>query len=82
MRQWPFFYDVAHSPENASLFKEEKLAFALPPVGPGGKANSTYAASWGYGLVKTAPNLDAAKEVFKFLVSPEVTIEMARKSAR
>ena len=80
MRQWPFFYDVAHNPENASLFKEEKIAFALPPVGPGGKANSTYAASWGYGLVKTAPNLDAAKEVFKFLVSPEVTIEMARKS--
>jgi ABC-type glycerol-3-phosphate transport system substrate-binding protein len=80
MRQWPFFYDVSRSPENASLFKEEKVAFALPPVGPSGKANSTYAASWGYGLVKTAPNLDAAKEVFKFLVSPEVTIEMARKS--
>jgi ABC-type glycerol-3-phosphate transport system substrate-binding protein len=77
MRQWPFFYDISRSPENAAWLKEEKVAVALPPVGPGGKGNSTYAASWGFGLVKTAPNLDAAKEVFKFLVSPEVAAEMA-----
>ena len=80
MRQWPFFYDISRDPANAAWLKEEKVAVALPPVGPGGKGNSTYAASWGFGLVKTAPNLDAAKEVFKFLVSPEVAAEMALKS--
>jgi len=77
MRQWPFFYDISHSPENAAWFAEEKVAVALPPVGPGGKQNSTYAASWGFGIVKTAPELDAAEEVFKFLISPEVAVEMA-----
>ena len=80
MRQWPFFFDISRGPENAAWFKEEKATVALPPVGPGGKGNSTYAASWGFGLVKTAPNLDAAKEVFKFLVSPEVAALMALTS--
>jgi len=80
MRQWPTFYDVAHSSANTYWFKDEKAAVALPPVGPGGKANSTYTASWGFGLVKTAPNLDAAKEVIKFLVSPQTAAEMARTS--
>ncbi len=55
MRQWPTFYDVCRSPLNSYWFKEEKDSVALPPVGPGGKANSTYTASWGFGLVKTAP---------------------------
>jgi len=80
MRQWPFFYDTAHSPDNASWFNEDKVAIALPPVGPGGKGNSTYAACWGFGLIKTAPNLEAAKEVFKFLVSPATAAAMARTS--
>jgi len=80
MRQWPFFIEEFRSPINASWFKEEKVAVALPPVGPGGKGKSTYAASWGFGIVKTSPNLDAAKEAFKFLVSPEVAAEMALTS--
>jgi ABC-type glycerol-3-phosphate transport system substrate-binding protein len=78
IRQWPIFYDFAHSAENSWWLTEDKLAVALPPVGPGGKENSTFAACWGFGLVKTAPNLEAAKEVFKFLVSLEVAVEMAR----
>ncbi len=78
MRQWPFFYDVVRSDENSGWFTEDKVQVALPPVGPGGKGNSTYAAGWGFGLVKTAPELDAAKEVFQFLVSPEVAAEAAR----
>ena len=73
-------YDVCHSTMNAPWFKEEKAMVALPPVGPGGKATSTYTASWGFGLVKTAPNLDAAKEVMKFLISPKTAAEMARTS--
>jgi ABC-type glycerol-3-phosphate transport system substrate-binding protein len=49
-------------------------------VGPGRKGNSTYAASWGFGIVRTSPNLAAAKEVFKFLASPQVAAEMALTS--
>jgi multiple sugar transport system substrate-binding protein len=80
MRQWPFFYDLSRSGANTSWFKEEKTTVALPPTGPGGKANSTYAASWGFGVVKTSPNLEAAKEAFKFLVSPKVAALMAQTS--
>jgi len=73
-------YDVCHSTMNAPWFKEEKAMVALPPVGPGGKAISTYTASWRFGVVKTAPNLDATKEVRRFLVSPKTAAEMARTS--
>ena len=78
MRQWPFFYDVVRSDDNAAWFEADKVQVALPPVGPGGKGNSTYAAAWGFGLVETAPELDAAKEVMQFLISPEVAAEAAR----
>jgi multiple sugar transport system substrate-binding protein len=80
MRQWPFFYDTATGPDYAAWFKEDKIAVALPPVGPGGKGNSTFTASWGFGIPKTAPNLEAAKEVFKFIVSPEMAAEMSSVS--
>jgi ABC-type glycerol-3-phosphate transport system substrate-binding protein len=81
MRQWPFVYDVVRSDDNKAWFTtEDKLAVALPPVGPGGKGNSTYAAAWGFGIPKTAPELDAAKEALNFLVSPEVAAEAARTS--
>lgn len=80
MRQWPFFIDEFSNPRYASWLKEDKVAVGLPPVGPGGKGNSTYAASWGFGIVKTSSNLEAAKEVFKFLVSPQVAAEMALTS--
>lgn len=80
MRQWPFFYDVSRSEDNAAWFTEDKVQVGLPPVGPGGKGNSTYAAAWGFGIPNTAPELDAAKEAFQFLVSPEVAAEAARTS--
>ncbi len=67
MRQWPFFGDVVRSKDNEAWFKEDKVVVALPPVGPGGKGGSTYAAAWGWGIVKTSPNLDAAKDALKFL---------------
>jgi ABC-type glycerol-3-phosphate transport system substrate-binding protein len=81
MRQWPFVYDVVRSEDNKAWFdNEDKLAFALPPVGPGGVGGSTYAAGWGFGLVKTAPNLDAAKTFIQFLNSNEVAAVAAQTS--
>jgi ABC-type glycerol-3-phosphate transport system substrate-binding protein len=78
MRQWPFIHDVVRSEDNQAWFSEDKLQVALPPVGPGGKGNSTYAAAWGFGIVKTSPNLEAAKELFTFLISNEVAAEAAK----
>jgi len=75
MRQWPFFGDVARSPDNKDWFSEDKVAVALPPAGPGGKAGSTYAAAWGFGIIKTSPNLAEAKELLKFLISKEIAVE-------
>ena len=75
MRQWPFFHDVARAKEG--WFAEEKAAIAMPPVGPGGKESSTYAAGWGYGILKGAPNPEGAKDLFKFLVSKENAGQMA-----
>jgi ABC-type glycerol-3-phosphate transport system substrate-binding protein len=73
MRQWPFVYDVVRADNAKAWFtSEDKLAFDLPPVGPGGKAGSTYTAAWGFGLVKTAPNQGAAKDFLKFIFSNEV----------
>jgi multiple sugar transport system substrate-binding protein len=75
MRQWPFFYDVARA--KADWFKDEKAVICLPPTGPGGKANSTYAAGWGYGILKTAPNMEGAKTLLKFLVDKKNAGQMA-----
>src|SRR5688572_10594315 len=78
MRQWPFFGDVARSEDNKAWFSEDKAAVALPPVGPGGPGGSTYAAGWGWGIVKNSPNLDAAQELFKFLISNEAAAEAVK----
>jgi multiple sugar transport system substrate-binding protein len=74
MRQWPFFGDVARSDDNKAWFTEDKVAVALPPVGPGGKAGSTYPAGWGFGIIKTSPNLAEAKELLTFLVDKETAV--------
>jgi ABC-type glycerol-3-phosphate transport system substrate-binding protein len=75
MRQWPFFGDVARSTDNASWFNDNKVAVALPPVGPGGAAGSTYPAAWGFGIIRTSPNLEEARELLSFLVSTDVAVE-------
>jgi multiple sugar transport system substrate-binding protein len=81
MRQWPFVYDVVRGDANKAWFNsEDKLAFALPPVGPGGKAGSTYTAAWGFGIVKTAPNKEEAMELVKFLFSNDVAPVAAKLS--
>jgi ABC-type glycerol-3-phosphate transport system substrate-binding protein len=74
MRQWPFFGDTARSADNKAWFTEDKVAVTLPPVGPGGKAGSTYPAGWGFGIIKTSPNLAEAKELLKFLVDKETAV--------
>jgi ABC-type glycerol-3-phosphate transport system substrate-binding protein len=78
MRQWPFFGDVARSDDNKAWFSEDKVAIALPPAGPGGPGGSTYAAGWGWGIVKNSPNLEPAKELFKFLISEEAAVEAVK----
>jgi ABC-type glycerol-3-phosphate transport system substrate-binding protein len=75
MRQWPYFGNVARGDDNKAWYSDDKVTIGLPPVGPGGKAGSTYAAAWGFGIVKTSPNLDAAKEVFELLTSNEAAVE-------
>jgi multiple sugar transport system substrate-binding protein len=75
MRQWPFFGDTARSEDNKAWFSEDKVTVALPPAGPGGKAGSTYPAGWGWGIIKTSPNLAEAKDTLKFLVSKEFAVE-------
>jgi multiple sugar transport system substrate-binding protein len=78
MRQWPFFGDVARGEDNKAWFREDKVAIALPPVGPGGAGGSTYAAGWGFGIVKTSPNLEEARELVRFLISNEVAAEAVK----
>jgi trehalose/maltose transport system substrate-binding protein len=74
MRQWPYFGGLARNSDNSKWFSEDKVAVALPPVGPGGPGGSTYTAAWGFGIIKTAPNLDAAKELFTWLISNDAAV--------
>jgi ABC-type glycerol-3-phosphate transport system substrate-binding protein len=78
MRQWPFFYDVTRQHE--SWYSEEKVACGFPPVGPGGKSNSTYAAGWGFGIPKTAENVQPSKELIRFLIATENAEKMVEFS--
>jgi ABC-type glycerol-3-phosphate transport system substrate-binding protein len=76
MRQWPYFYDVARAATD--WYEEGKAEIALPPVGPAGIGGATYAAGWGFGIPRTAPNVDAAKELVRFLVDIENAGRMAQ----
>ena len=78
MRQWPFFYDVSRGAKD--WFSEEKVAVALPPVGPGGKSMSTYAAGWGWVIPRTAPNKDAAKILLQWLIDKKNAAKMVQYS--
>jgi len=69
MRQWPFFYDVTR--QHKQWYSEDKVTCGLPPVGTAGKASSTYACGWGWGIPKTAPKYNEACELLKFLISVE-----------
>jgi len=73
MRQWPFFQSVAEG--NKEWYKPEKVAIELPPAGPAGR--KTWWGGWGWSVPKFAPNLDGAKELIKFITSPEVAPKLA-----
>lgn len=75
MRQWPFFGDFVRSEANAEWFTEEKATIGLPPAGPGGPEGSTYPAAWGFGILRTSPNLEEAKELVSWLASTEIAVE-------
>ncbi|NLE50324.1 MAG: extracellular solute-binding protein [Chloroflexi bacterium] len=75
MRQWPFFGDFVRSDENAEWFTEDKAMIGLPPVGPGGPSVSTYPAAWGFGILRTSPNIDEAKELVSWLATNEIAVK-------
>lgn len=79
MRQWPFFYDIAR--QYSQWYSPEKVTCGLPPIGPGGKSVSTYAAGWGYGIPKTAPNVLGAKKLIKFLIANDNASTMVKYSS-
>lgn len=74
MRQWPFFQGVAE--ENAAWHAPEKMKIELPPAGPAG--SKAWWGGWGWSIPKSAPNLDGAKELIKFITSNEVAPKLAK----
>lgn len=74
MRQWPFFLGVARGEANSEWYSPEKVTIALPPAGPGGENNLTYAAGWGFGILNSSPNLAGAEALFKHLVDKETAV--------
>lgn len=73
MRQWPFFTDVAKG--NTEWYKPEKVVISLPPAGPAGA--KSWIGGWGWSIPTSAPNLDGAKELIKYLTSVEVAPVLA-----
>jgi multiple sugar transport system substrate-binding protein len=80
MRQWPFFYDVATSADNEAWYTPEKVQLALPPEGPGGPNNLTYAAGWGFGIVNGTPVPDEAAQLFQHLIAVDTNVEAVKTS--
>jgi ABC-type glycerol-3-phosphate transport system substrate-binding protein len=76
MRQWPFFWSISRGAKD--WYAEGKAEIALPPVGPGGAANSTYAAGWGWGIPKHSRRQDEAAELVKFLIDKDNAVKMAQ----
>ena len=73
MRQWPFFQSVAEG--NTAWYAPEKVAIELPPAGPAG--SKAWWGGWGFSIPASAPNLDGAKELIKFLTSVENAPKLA-----
>lgn len=76
MRQWPFFWSISRGATD--WYAEGKAEIALPPVGPGGPANSTYAAGWGWGIPKHSLRQEEAAELVKFLIDKDNAVKMAQ----
>jgi ABC-type glycerol-3-phosphate transport system substrate-binding protein len=67
MREWDFFWDVAHA--NKAWFSPKKIAIALPPAGPAGRA--TWAGAWGWTIPKFTTKLDQARKFVRFITATE-----------
>jgi multiple sugar transport system substrate-binding protein len=76
MRQWPYFYDVARAATD--WYQDGKAEIALPPVGPAGIGGATYPAGWGWGIPINTSDVEAAKELVRFLIATENVGEMAK----
>ena len=74
MRQWPFFQGVAEG--NTDWFAPEKVKIELPPAGPAG--SKSWVGGWGWTIPAAAPNKEGAKELIKFITSPENAPTLAR----
>lgn len=74
MRQWPFFQGVAEG--NTDWFAPEKVKIELPPAGPAG--SKSWVGGWGWTIPVAAPNKEGAKELIKFITSPENAPILAR----
>lgn len=74
MRQWPFFQSVAEG--NTEWYAPEKMKIELPPAGPAG--SKAWWGGWGWSIPKSAPNIDGAKELIKYITSNEVAPKLAR----
>jgi len=60
MRQWPFFGDTARSADNKAWFADDKVAVACR--GWAGRQSRLHLSGrLGFGIIKTSPNLDAAR---------------------
>lgn len=79
MRQWPYTLGVAQAATD--WYAEGKAEIALPPVGPAGMANATYAAGWGWVIPKTTGMSEEAQELVKFMVEKDNAVKMAEYDA-
>jgi multiple sugar transport system substrate-binding protein len=75
MRQWPYFYDLAHG--DTEWYADGKAEIGLPPAGPVGQP-LTYVAGWGWGIPTTTENPDEAAELLKWLVDSKNAAEMVK----
>ncbi|MGE5222341.1 MAG: extracellular solute-binding protein [Omnitrophica WOR_2 bacterium] len=74
MRQWPYFWGVAH--DNKAWFKEGMTEIALHPKGP--SSNKTWYGGWGFSLVKFSKNMDAAKDLIAFVTNNQNAPTLAK----
>ncbi|MCZ7542277.1 MAG: extracellular solute-binding protein [Anaerolineae bacterium] len=73
MRQWPYFQSVAEA--NTAWYNPDKVAIAVPPAGRPGPGS--WWGGWGWTIPTFAPNPDGAKELIKFITSPEIVPRLA-----
>lgn len=77
IRQWPYFYSVAH--DNKDFYADGKADVVLPPKGPA--AAKVWTGGHGWAVPASAPHLAAAKQFVEFVTRPEVQIALAKANS-